>query len=550
MRCSIRSSTSVVKVRTVPRISQRSGTTLVASPVWIIVTEITPVSSGRLLRVMMVWKACTIWQATGTGSTPRCGIAACEPLPWIVMRNSLLLANTGPVFSANWPTFSPGQLCAPNTASIGKRSNRPSLIIPRAPPPAFLGRLEDQVHRAVEGPVLREMLGGRKQHGRVAVVAAGVHLAGVPAGVREGVVLGDRQRVDVGAQSDRTVRTAALHDADHSGGTEPAMDRDAPVCQGLRDHVGGAALLEAQLRVGMQVTADRGDGGTVGQDGFDQLHRALPRGPTGPAVEYYAGPWCRRARRAPRPPGSKGLCHDFAMNLPADDVLSPGDRTVRGACPHDCPDTCALRVTVRDGRAVKVQGDADHPTTQGALCTKVSRYPERTYHPERVLHPLRRVGTQGHRALRARRLGRGAGCHRDAPAGDRRARSAGRRALQLCRHDGPGAGREHGRALLPPPGRLAARPHHLLQRRRRGADGKLRRQGRHARRAFRRSQADPDLGQQQHRVEPALLDLRPGRQARRRKGWCASTRAVPRRPTSATSTSRCCPGPTARWRSV
>ena len=70
-------------------------------------------------------------------------------------------------------------------------------------------------------------------------------------------------------------------------------------------------------------------------------------------------------------------------------------RSVRGACPHDCPDTCALRVTVCDGRAVKVQGDADHPTTHGALCTKVSRYPERTYHPERVLHPLRRVGPKG-----------------------------------------------------------------------------------------------------------------------------------------------------------
>ena len=44
-------------MRTVPRISQLSGTTLVASPVWIIVTEITPASIGRLLRLMMVWKA-------------------------------------------------------------------------------------------------------------------------------------------------------------------------------------------------------------------------------------------------------------------------------------------------------------------------------------------------------------------------------------------------------------------------------------------------------------------------------------------------------------
>ena len=68
---------------------------------------------------------------------------------------------------------------------------------------------------------------------------------------------------------------------------------------------------------------------------------------------------------------------------------------VRAACPHDCPDTCAIRVTVHDGRAVKVQGDPDHPPTHGALCTKVSRYAERSYHPERVLQPLRRVGPKG-----------------------------------------------------------------------------------------------------------------------------------------------------------
>ncbi len=70
-------------------------------------------------------------------------------------------------------------------------------------------------------------------------------------------------------------------------------------------------------------------------------------------------------------------------------------KLVRAACPHDCPDTCAMWVTVEDGRAVKVHGDPDHPTTHGALCTKVSRYPERTYHPERVLHPLRRIGPKG-----------------------------------------------------------------------------------------------------------------------------------------------------------
>ncbi len=51
--------------------------------------------------------------------------------------------------------------------------------------------------------------------------------------------------------------------------------------------------------------------------------------------------------------------------------------------------------TVQDGRAIKVQGNPDHAPTGGVLCTKVSRYPERTYHPERVLEPLRRCGPKG-----------------------------------------------------------------------------------------------------------------------------------------------------------
>lgn len=70
-------------------------------------------------------------------------------------------------------------------------------------------------------------------------------------------------------------------------------------------------------------------------------------------------------------------------------------RIVRGACPHDCPDTCAWLATVEHGRVVRMQGDPEHPTTHGALCTKVSRYAERTHHPDRLLYPRRRVGPKG-----------------------------------------------------------------------------------------------------------------------------------------------------------
>jgi len=69
--------------------------------------------------------------------------------------------------------------------------------------------------------------------------------------------------------------------------------------------------------------------------------------------------------------------------------------TVLGACPHDCPDTCSFVTTVQDGVARKVQGNAEHRHTDGALCTKVSRYTERSYHPDRVLQPQRRTGAKG-----------------------------------------------------------------------------------------------------------------------------------------------------------
>ena len=68
---------------------------------------------------------------------------------------------------------------------------------------------------------------------------------------------------------------------------------------------------------------------------------------------------------------------------------------VRGACPHDCPDNCALLTTVTGGIAIKVQGNPLHPHTAGVLCAKVSRYTERTYHRERILHPMKRTGPKG-----------------------------------------------------------------------------------------------------------------------------------------------------------
>ncbi|MEA2490104.1 MAG: hypothetical protein QOH21_1896 [Acidobacteriota bacterium] len=68
---------------------------------------------------------------------------------------------------------------------------------------------------------------------------------------------------------------------------------------------------------------------------------------------------------------------------------------IKTVCPHDCPDTCSMLVTVEDGRAIRIAGDPDHPVTQGFLCTKVNKYLERTYHEGRLLYPQIRVGAKG-----------------------------------------------------------------------------------------------------------------------------------------------------------
>lgn len=86
---------------------------------------------------------------------------------------------------------------------------------------------------------------------------------------------------------------------------------------------------------------------------------------------------------------------------------SEGIRLVRGACPHDCPDTCATLTEVRasDGQVVGFRGDPEHPITQGWLCAKVRPYLDRVYHPDRLLYPLRRVGPKGRGSGQFARIG-------------------------------------------------------------------------------------------------------------------------------------------------
>ena len=49
----------------------------------------------------------------------------------------------------------------------------------------------------------------------------------------------------------------------------------------------------------------------------------------------------------------------------------------------------------RMGLAKKLEGNPQHPISQGKLCTRGQAAAEITYHPDRVGHPLKRAGARG-----------------------------------------------------------------------------------------------------------------------------------------------------------
>ena len=68
---------------------------------------------------------------------------------------------------------------------------------------------------------------------------------------------------------------------------------------------------------------------------------------------------------------------------------------VPSVCSLDCPDQCGLLVHKQDGQIVKIEGDPDHPITQGNICNKVRNMGERIYDRNRIKTPLKRIGQKG-----------------------------------------------------------------------------------------------------------------------------------------------------------
>ncbi|MFD0826950.1 molybdopterin-containing oxidoreductase family protein [Neobacillus sp. M.A.Huq-85] len=71
------------------------------------------------------------------------------------------------------------------------------------------------------------------------------------------------------------------------------------------------------------------------------------------------------------------------------------DGIFKAVCPLDCPDQCGLLLQKENGKIVKVEGDPNHPVTQGHICNKVRNMADRINDENRLKYPLKRTGPKG-----------------------------------------------------------------------------------------------------------------------------------------------------------
>src|SRR5216683_2445318 len=183
----------------------------------------------------------------------------------------------GPRKDRNLAMVQIGRVVQPVDLVAGKLLEQPVLDHGAGAAEAFFGRLEDEMHGAVEIPGLGEIARGAEQHGGVAIMAAAMEAAGNGRTPTQVGILFHRQRVHVGAQANALAAAAfALEDADHAGAAKAAMHVDAPLRQLVGHDAGCPDFLEADFGMGVQIPADRREFLGIAFDAVDVGHVCYP----------------------------------------------------------------------------------------------------------------------------------------------------------------------------------------------------------------------------------------------------------------------------------
>ncbi|MDE2763313.1 MAG: 4Fe-4S dicluster domain-containing protein [Gemmatimonadota bacterium] len=78
--------------------------------------------------------------------------------------------------------------------------------------------------------------------------------------------------------------------------------------------------------------------------------------------------------------------------------ITPGVATWYASTCGECPAGCGIRVRTREGRAVMIEGNPDHPVSRGGVCSRGVSALQGLYDPDRVATPLR-AGARGFEAI-------------------------------------------------------------------------------------------------------------------------------------------------------
>ena len=70
-------------------------------------------------------------------------------------------------------------------------------------------------------------------------------------------------------------------------------------------------------------------------------------------------------------------------------------RTTVWSAGPGCHGGCGALAHIKDGKLVKIEGDREHPWSQGRLCARVLAMTQYVEHPDRLTKPLKRAGERG-----------------------------------------------------------------------------------------------------------------------------------------------------------
>ena len=102
-----------------------------------------------------------------------------------------------------------------------------------------------------------------------------------------------------------------------------------------------------------------------------------------------AGPAAAAAACSPVPP------ERIISSVIAPDDVVPGIATWYASVCGECPTGCGVLVKTREGRAIKVEGNPQHPMNRGGLCLRGQSSLQGLYDPDRYREPLRRRDGEG-----------------------------------------------------------------------------------------------------------------------------------------------------------